>query len=186
MRIDGRTFGGYAMGLIDIEIDGLTRSIVEVATNVSLNTTIAWWRDIKPARRKLTGWSFDWKEEVKLGRQVAGLFIRRDVALQGLISMEPMSDHMLIHLVESAPHNVGRGKRYVGAPGNLFAFACLECKHAGFAAGLAFVAKSELIEHYKATLGAVQLGSSQRMIIESPAADRLIERYFLEHDQWNH
>ncbi len=174
------------MAMIDIEIDGLTQSIIEVATDQSLTTTIAWWKQLTPSQRKLTGWSFDWKEEVKLKRMVAGLCIEREPSVQGLISMEPMSDHMLIHLVESAPHNIGRGKRYVGVPGNLMAFACLECKRAGFNAGLAFVAKSELIEHYKATLGAVQLGSSQRMIVESPAADRLIARYFQEHDQWNH
>ena len=173
------------MALIDIEIDGLTRSIIEVATDQSLSTTIAWWKQLKPSQRKLSGWSFDWKEEVKLKRKVAGLCIPLEPVVQGLISMEPMSDHVLIHLVESAPHNVGRGKRYVGVPGNLFAFACMNSRQCGFDGTVSFFAKSKLADHYQATLGAMCVGSSQRMIILEEAANRLIELYFKDEDRWN-
>lgn len=173
------------MALIDVEIDGLTHSIIEVATDESLSTTIAWWKQLKASQRKLSGWAFDWKEEVKLDRMVAGLCIEREPVVQGLIAMEPMSDHMLIHLVESAPHNVGRGKRYVGVPGNLFAFACMHSRQYGFDGAASFFAKTKLIDHYQATLGAIRVGSSQRMIILEDAADRLIELYFKDDDRWN-
>jgi hypothetical protein len=41
-----------------------------------------------------------------------------------------------------------------------------------------------LVEYYKASLGAVQVGTSQRMVIENPSAQQLVDRYFEEMDQW--
>ena len=46
--------------------------------------------------------------------------------------------------------------------------------HEGF---VSFVAKSELIRHYQQTLGATQLGSSQRMFLNTKAARFLVARY---------
>lgn len=172
------------MSLIDIEIDGLTNSIVHAASQVSLNTTIVWWSQLKPSQRRLSKWNFNWQSEVDMGRNVAALTIKDDRKVQGLISFSPESDHVLVHLVESAPQNIGRLKKFVGVPGNLFAFACQESHRLGFEGSLAFIAKTELIAHYETTLGAIQVGTSQRMIVQADAAQRLIEQYFEETDQW--
>jgi hypothetical protein len=42
---------------------------------------------------------------------------------------------------------------------------------------IAFTAKTQLIEHYEKTLGAFHF-KNQRMIIDSYAAKRLVEKYF--------
>lgn len=172
------------MSLIDIEIDGLTHSIVHAATKTSLNTAIVWWRQLKPSQRRLTNWQFDWVSEVNMGRKVAALTIRDDRKVQGLISFTAESDYVLVHLIESAPHNIGRRKKYKGVPANLFAFASLQSIRFGFEGSLAFDAKTALIAHYCETLGAIQVGTSQRMIIDPEAAKRLAYQYFEEDDQW--
>jgi hypothetical protein len=60
---------------------------------------------------------------------------------------------MAIHLLESAPHNVGQNKVYRGVAANLFAFACARSFALKFEGYVAFEAKSALIEHYKASPG---------------------------------
>ncbi len=172
------------MSLIDIEIDGLTRSIVEIGTSESLSTAITWWQDLKPSQRRPGRWNFDWQGEVNMGRKVAALTIRDDRKVQGLISFAAHHDHVFVHLVESAPHNIGRHKKFIGVPGNLFAFACQESLGLGFEGSLSFDSKTELIGHYTESLGAIRVGQSQRMIITQTAAQRLIASYFKETDQW--
>ena len=44
--------------------------------------------------------------------------------IQGIISLEVKTDHVYMHLIESAPFNIGKEKTYLGVPGNLVAFAC--------------------------------------------------------------
>jgi len=172
------------MSAIDIEIDGLTHSVTHVRTQVSISTTILWWSQLKPAQRRLKKWNFDWQSEADMGRKVAALTLEDDRKVQGLISFATRSDHAFVHLVESAPHNIGRVKKYIGVPGNLFAFACQESLRLGFEGTLSFDAKTELIGHYTASLGAIQVGRSQRMIINQAASQRLIARYFEDDDKW--
>lgn len=68
---------------------------------------------------------------------------------------------------------------YIGVPGNLFAFACRLSFHRGFEGYVAFTSKTNLINHYKDNLGAENIGA-QLMIINKPAALRLINKYFKE------
>jgi hypothetical protein len=82
-----------------------------------------------------------------------------------------------MHLVESAPFNKGKTKIYSGVPGNLVAFACKLSFQRGHEGNVAFVAKSQLINHYIETLGAVHFGE-RLMIIETTAALKLISKYF--------
>jgi hypothetical protein len=66
---------------------------------------------------------------------------------------------------------------YYGVAGNLVAFACKCSFGHGFDGYVAFTAKTNLIEHYKKTLGAVQF-SPQRMMIQEPQAKILVSKYF--------
>jgi hypothetical protein len=81
--------------------------------------------DLKNVTKK-NGWSFDWKSELKQPqRDVYKLtIVNNQTIIQGLISLEIKSDHVYMHLVESAPFNKGKTKIYAGVPGNLVAFAC--------------------------------------------------------------
>jgi len=68
---------------------------------------------------------------------------------------------------------------YSGVPGNLVAFACKLSFQSGNDGYVAFLSKSQLIEHYKESLGASHIGE-RIMIIETKAAVKLINNYFRE------
>ena len=82
-----------------------------------------------------------------------------------------------MHLVESAPFNKGKTKLYSGIPGNLVAFACKLSFQRGHDGNIAFISKTQLIDHYIESLGAEHVGG-RLMIIDSEAALKLINRYF--------
>lgn len=82
-----------------------------------------------------------------------------------------------MHLIESAPFNIGRRKVYVGIPGNLVAFLCKESWDKGYEGFVAFISKSKLVEHYERMLGAVHIGSL-KMIIFPEQALKLIKQYY--------
>ncbi len=98
--------------------------------------------------------------------------------------MRDAADHVFVNLIESAPANVGPGKRYRGVPANLFAFACLRSRKIGFDGAVGLEAKSELIAHYEQSLGAKRIGMSQFMTIDDTASEELVKHYFAESDQW--
>ena len=91
--------------------------------------------------------------------------------------MEVKIDHVFMHLVESAPFNKGKNKVYNGVPGNLVAYACKLSFQRGHQGNVSFISKSELIQHYIKTLGAIHFGG-RLMIIETQAALKLIDKYF--------
>lgn len=97
--------------------------------------------------------------------------------IQGIISLEVKPDHVYMHLIESAPFNIGKHKTYFGIPGNLVAFACKLSFQRGGEGYVSFVAKTKLIDHYIESLGAVHFGG-HLMVITTPAALKLINKYF--------
>jgi hypothetical protein len=165
---------------LDIEIDELTNSIKNLISGDSFSTDIS--RITKADIKKITikdGWQFDWKLELKHPeRDVYKLTIVNNISIiQGLVSLEVKSDHVFMHLVESAPFNKGKTKLYSGVPGNLVAFACKLSFQMGHKGNVAFISKTQLIDHYIDSLGAFHVGG-RLMIIDSSAALKLINRYF--------
>jgi len=84
--------------------------------------------------------------------------------LKRLASISDYGDHFYLHLVESAPFNLGKKKLYVGVPGNLFAFTCKLSWDKGYEGFVAFQSKTKLVEHYKTMLGAVHVGGHKMII----------------------
>ena len=82
-----------------------------------------------------------------------------------------------MHLVESAPFNKGKTKVYAGVPGNLVAFACKLAFQRGHEGNVSFFSKTQLVQHYIDSLGAMHFGG-RVMIIDTNAALRLINKYF--------
>jgi hypothetical protein len=82
-----------------------------------------------------------------------------------------------MHLIESASFNKGKSKMYSGVPGNLVAFACKVSFQRGHEGNVAFISKTQLIEHYMESLGAFHAGG-RIMIIDTVAAKILMNRYF--------
>jgi hypothetical protein len=165
---------------IDIEIDKLTNSIENVITGDSFQTDISLLdtNDLKIITKK-NGWLFNWKNEfIQPDRDVYKLTISGNpVIIQGLISITEREDHVYMHLIESAPFNLGRNKVYVGVPGNLVAFACRISFHRGFDGYVSFTSKTQLIDHYQKTLGATNVGG-HLMVIRTDSALKLIDKYF--------
>ncbi|MBC9932930.1 hypothetical protein [Chitinophaga qingshengii] len=165
---------------LDFEIDKLTNSIQNVITEDSFPTDVlpVTKEDLKTITKK-NGWQFDWKNEFKQpAREIYKLTIVNNITIiQGLVSLEVKSDHIYMHLIESAPFNKGKTKVYAGVPGNLVAFVCRVAFRRGFEGTVSFLSKTQLIEHYIESLDAVHIGG-QRMIIETKAALKLIDKYF--------
>jgi len=162
-------------------VDKLTDSIENVITGDSFATEISILsgNDLKSVS-KTNGWLFNWKEEFKEpAREVYKLtIVNNPDIIQGLISLEVKEDHVYMHLVESAPFNKGKTKVYIGVPGNLVAFACKLSFQRGHEGNVSFLSKTQLVDHYINTLGAIHLGG-RVMIIETQAALKLINKYFL-------
>jgi hypothetical protein len=165
---------------LDFEIDGLTNSIINVISNDNFQTTISriTKSDLKSITKK-KGWLFNWRQELGFPeRDVFKLtIVNNQSIIQGLISLEVKFDHVYMHLVESAPFNKGKEKVYSGVPGNLVAFACKLSFQRGHDGNVAFVSKTQLIDHYVETLGAIHFGG-RLMIINTNAALKLINRYY--------
>ena len=164
---------------LDFVIDKLTNSIENVKsgdsfkTDVSLVTRV----EIKNVTKK-NGWIFDWIGEFKVPeKEVYKLTISGSTNIQGLISITFRDDHVYMHLIESAPFNKGRTKIYSGVPGNLVAFACKLSFQRGQGGNVSFLSKTQLVQHYVDTLGAVHFGG-RVMIIDTSAALKLINKYF--------
>jgi hypothetical protein len=165
---------------LDFEVDKLTNSVENVITGDSFATeiSIVTIADLKNISKKHK-WLFDWKFEYKQPeRDVYKLTIANNQEIiQGLISIEIKADHVYIHLLESAPFNKGKTKVYAGVPGNLVAFACKFSFQRGHEGNVSFFSKTQLIQHYIDSLGAIHVGG-RIIIMDSIAALKLINKYF--------
>lgn len=165
---------------IGIEIDKLTNSIVNTISGDSFPTDIHLISkaDLKSTTKR-NGWLFNWVSESKLSdRQVFKLTIRNNPEIvQGLVSISDYDDHYYLHLIESAPFNLGKSKLYQGVPGNLFAFTCKISWDKGYQGFISFTSKTKLIEHYEKTLGATHVGG-HKIVIFPQEALKLIRKCF--------
>ncbi len=167
---------------LDFEIDKLTNSIVNTFTGDSFETEVTRLTkaDLKTVTKKI-GWSFNWAQELKQNdRDVYKLtIVSNPTVIQGLISFTIRPDNVFMHLVESAPFNIGRNKIYEGVPGNLVAFACKTSFNYGLQGFVSFVSKTKLIDHYIKSLGAYHFGG-HLMVITTDPAQILVDKYFKE------
>jgi len=165
---------------LDFIVDKLTNSIQNVVSGDSFATdiTLISSTDLKNIIKK-NNWQFDWKFEYKQPqRDVYKLtIVNNQTVIQGLISLEIKSDHVYMHLIESAPFNKGKSKIYEGVPGNLVAFACKLSFQRGHQGNVSFFSKTQLVQHYIDTLGAMHVGG-RIMIIDTKASLKLINKYF--------
>ncbi len=165
---------------IDIEIDKLTNSIENAISGDCFDTeiNILTKQELKSIT-KGNGWKFDWKYEfAQEDRIIYKLSIKNNTdVIQGLVSCSDENDHIFMHLIESAPFNIGKNKIYVGVPGNLVAFLCKKSWDKGYEGFVSFLSKTKLVEHYEKMLGAVHIGN-HKMIIFPNEAIKLIKQYF--------
>lgn len=166
---------------LDFIVDKLTNSIENSKTGDSFRTSISLvTKDELKNVTKKNGWAFDWKSELKAPeKEVYKLTIAEssNSVIHGLVSISFRDDHVYMHLIESAPFNKGKNKAYLGVPGNLVAFACKVSFQRGGGGYLSFNSKTQLIEHYIKSLGAVHFGGTL-MVITPETSLKLIDKYF--------
>lgn len=108
---------------LNFEIDKLTNSIENTLSGEVFDTVIT--RLVKSDLKvvKKADWQFDWKLEFRTSQnEVYKLTtVNNPTIIQGLLSIEDKEDHIFMHLIESAKFNKGKGKLYLGVPGNLVA-----------------------------------------------------------------
>lgn len=136
-------------------------------------------------RASLKGWSFDWASGSFENSEIYKLTVNGSNEIQGLIALTEfkISSAVYVNLAESAPHNIGTGKKYVGVGGHLFAIAVKRSFECGYGGYVFMDAKNiELVRHYEKTLGAVLLGRPHpyRMIIDEENAVKLLDIYTLK------
>lgn len=165
---------------LDFVIDKLTNSIENVQSGDSFPTDISLLTatELKNINKR-NKWRFNWGYEVRVPeRDVFKLTITNNPnIIQGIISVEVKPDHVYMHLIESAPFNIGKHKAYLGVPGNLLAFACKLSFQRGCEGYVSFIAKTKLINHYIESFGAVHVGG-HIMVIKTSEALKLINKYF--------
>lgn len=139
---------------LDFEIDKITNSIENTETGEILKTLVLPVNkaDLKEVTKK-NGWLFDWKFELlQPNRQVFKLLTENEPnIIHGIVSLEKDVGFIYMHLLESAPINRGKNKKYLGVPCNLVAYGCKLSKDYGFDGVLSFESKTALIEHYEKT-----------------------------------
>jgi len=167
---------------LDFEVDKITESIENAETGEAFDTLVlpVTKTDLKEVTKK-NGWYFDWKLELKqTGHQTYKLVTEKEPqTIHGLLSLEILEDHVYLHLVENAPFNIGKGKKFLGVCGNLTAYGCKISMENGFDGEVVFEPKTALIPHYQKTLGAVMI-SKRRMAIFEKDAKVLLDKYFPE------
>ena len=165
---------------LEFEVDKLTNSIENVKSGDSFLTEISLLTrgEVKGLTKKI-GWQFNWINELKFpSREIYKLTITNNPnIIQGVVNLEVKTDHVYMHLIESAPFNIGKNKTYLGVPGNLVAFACKLSFQRGGEGYVSFLSKTRLIEHYENSLGAVHVGG-RNMVITTETALKLSNKYF--------
>ena len=165
---------------LDFEIDKLTNSIENAINGESQSTEVRLLlrTDLKQVSKK-NQWLFDWKQEFLLPDRDVFKLVAQSAPniIQGLISITRHSDHIFMHLLESAHFNRGKGKLYLGVPANLVAYACRLSFHQGSGGVVSFRSKTKLIEHYEKSLHAEHQGG-HLMVIQTEAALILTDKYF--------
>jgi hypothetical protein len=162
---------------IEIRIDLLTYCLFDRESEKNVDTHI---HRVHPKNGEYK-WSFNWTILENGGYEVYALKVVGDEEAQGLLAIRSDEANSAIEckLLEANPNNVGHAGKYVGVGAHLMAFACKTAAERKFDACF-FIAKTNLIEHYTKTLGAKQVGRSQKMIIEGAAFRELLNRYYKE------
>lgn len=160
------TVGGKN-GIINTEIDTLTPCLINRKTGKTVQTSV---EQVHPKKNDFKEWEFDWSKPEKDGYSVYALKAADDNRIQGLVAIkaEPKMYSIKVEIVEAAPHNNTHNKNNISGVK----------EYDGVGGHIHFDAKNTLISHYQSTLGAEQIGLSQRMYINEKSAAKLIKKYY--------
>jgi hypothetical protein len=126
---------------------------------------------------KEDGWFFPWEEELCNAKRITyKLFVKGSDEIQALISFEEDDGFILIHYIETAPHNFNSNRGYKVAPA-LISFACINSLRQGYDGFVCLHIKiSPKLMRYYESLGAKDIGN-QRMAFNTVASMELLDVY---------
>lgn len=122
-------------------------------------------------------WRLNWRASVESMEVFKLIDPAAPDAILGLLALKRCENYVEVTLLESHPRNVGPTKRFQGVAGSLLAFAAQLSFQLGGDGFIAIDAKTELVEHYERVYGFKRIGRSQRMILDTQDAARLIAQY---------
>jgi len=129
---------------------------------------------------KKDGWNFNWRTKIKTKNSTTYIIRLKSnpSKVQGVLCLKREGEMLIMDLVEIAPINIGKEKRYSYVAGCLIAFACqetfkMESSYKGF---LSFESKTKLIKWYQKNYYA-QVAMGQKMFIDPVGGERLIYEY---------
>ncbi len=168
---------------MDILIDKFSPCLEDARTGKIVPTIYA--KATKNELSSLKGWNFNWLDGSLNECDVYKLCIAGNETIQGLVAVKDFKRDMAVYvtIAESAPHNIGKNKQFIGVGGHLFAIAAKISMDKGYGGFVFMDAKNtELVEHYSKTLGAILLGRPHpyRMFIDEENAAKLLETYTFE------
>ena len=160
---------------LDVQIDKLTDCLVEHSTGKLVETEYKLHHNTMTPK-EYKNWKYNWSQTQTNGYDVYELFVKGNKVVQGRISIKMDGGVANIDIAETAPHNFGHDGVYEGVGGHLFAIACQISLEHGCDGVVAFDSKSDLVEYYKAILGAVEI-YPRRLVIFEKEAQKLISKY---------
>lgn len=128
---------------------------------------------------KKAGWNFDWEKPIQNGYDVFGLTLPGETEPQALVAFKINKKDLFadLDLLETAPHNYGSEGLYRTTAPRLVAMVAKESFEQDCDGYIKLTAKTNLLEYYSKALGAVQMGATQDMIIDTRASLELINKY---------
>lgn len=167
----------------DVLIDKLTPCLERVSSGEIIETSYRKSGTISSSQAlalQSEGWLFDWSKPQQFGYDIYLLSVAGSERVEGMIAfkVDEVNQAVQIDIVESAPHNRGEGKEYLGVGGHLFAIACECSRQAGYGGFAFFDAKTHLFGHYIKEFQA-KFVIGQTMCIDEQAASILLEKYIL-------
>ena len=165
---------------MNVEIDKLTPCLERVSTGEIVKTSYS--KIDKSEINSLNGWLFSWSSPSLNDSEIYKIIVEDDNRIQGLVALrdDPDMSAIYVKITESAPHNKGKDKEYVGTGGHLFAVAALVSLNRGYGGFIYMDAKNKrLVDHYIEILGASFVGGVHpyRLSVNEVAARKLIEFY---------
>ena len=166
-----------------IQIDTFTPCLEDTRTGEFKSTIYS--RASQEELSLLRGWNFDWQHPSLAEAEIYKLCLKGSKNIEGLVAVTRFDRDkaVYVNLAESAPHNLGKDKRYSGVGGHLFAIAAQRSKDLGYGGFFFMDAKNrELVQHYQEALGATLLGipHEYRMFVDEEAAEKLLSVYTLK------
>lgn len=133
---------------------------------------------------KKDGWHFKWSKVLSNEVEVYKICLSSAPKfIQGLIAINNQTDHLFLPLIETAPTNFGKEKRYDGVLLALTAFGCWLSFQYGHEGVVVFESKTQLISHYSAKLSAVLLTKNRMAILEDEAYFLVTSQLMKSHEK---